>query len=98
MADGVALAEELLDEFLIDDGDGRRLEGVLQGEAATHDDVGADGIEILRCAFYPRCSLVQIRIALDFYARSPVVFFHGGVSGEADFDHAGDGMKPVDDG
>ena len=30
MADGVAVAEELLDEFLVDDGDGRRIERVLR--------------------------------------------------------------------
>ena len=98
MADGVALAEELLDEFLVDDGDGRRIQRVLRREAAAHDDAGADGVEVLRGAFHPGCAFVQVRIALNLYARSPVVLLHRRVGGEADFDNAGNGMEAVNDG
>ena len=49
----VAIAEEQLDEFLIDDGDGRRMHGVLRHEAATHHDTRADGVEVLRSGFHP---------------------------------------------
>jgi len=35
MADGIAVAEELLDELLIDDCNGRRIQRVLRSEAST---------------------------------------------------------------
>ena len=98
MADGVAVAEELLDELLIDDGDGRRIQRVLRREAAAHDDVGADGVEVLRGAFHPGCAFVEVGIALNLYARSPIVRLHWRVGGEADFENAGNGVEAVDDG
>ena len=83
MADGVALAEELLDEFLVDDGDGRRIQRVLPLEAAAHDDAGADGVEVLRGAFHPGSTFIQVRLALNFYAGSPIVRLHRRVGGKA---------------
>ncbi len=65
MADRIAFAEELLDEFLIDDGDGRRIQRVLRREAAAHDDTRADGVEVLRGAFHPGSTFVQVRLALN---------------------------------
>ena len=53
MADGIAVAEELLDELLIHDRDGRRIQRVLRSKSAAHDDVRAHGIEVLRGAFHP---------------------------------------------
>ena len=67
-------------------------------EAAAHHDVGADGVEVLRGAFHPGCAFVQVRLALNFYARSPVVVLHGRVGGEADFENAGNGVEAVNDG
>ncbi len=71
MADGIAVAEELLDELLVDDGDRRCIQRVLQCEAAAHDDMGSDRIEVFRRAFHPRCAFVDVRIALNLYARVP---------------------------
>jgi hypothetical protein len=42
MADRIACPEELLDELLIDDGDGRRVQRVLRREAAAHDETRPD--------------------------------------------------------
>ena len=66
MADRIALAEKLPDELLVDDGDGRRMHRVLRREATPHDDTRADGSEVLRCAFHPGRSFIQVRLALDF--------------------------------
>src|SRR5215469_18316758 len=98
MADWVALPEELLDEFLVDDGDWQRIQRILRPEAATHDDPGADGVEVLGGTFHPGCAFVQVRLALNLYAGSPIVLLHWRVSGQADFENSGKGMEPVYDG
>src|ERR1700739_909614 len=98
MADRVAFAEELLDEFLVDNGDWGPIQSVLQRETAAHDNVGADRVKVLRGTFHPRRAFVQVGLALDFYTRSPVVLLHGRVGGEADLDDAGDGGEAVNDG
>ena len=97
MADGVALAEELFDELLVDDGDGRRMQRVLPREAAAHHHVRADGVEVLRGAFHPGSTFIQVRLALNLYARSPIVVLHWSVGGEADFENAGNGVEAVYD-
>src|SRR5581483_245877 len=94
----VAIAEELLHEFLIDDGDGRRIQRVLPGEAAPHDDSSADGIEVFRRALHPGCAFVKVRLTLNLYARSPVVLFHWRIGCEADFENSGNGMEAIYDG
>jgi hypothetical protein len=58
MADRIALVEELLDELQIDDGHGCRFQRVLRREAATHDDMCADGVEVLSCAFHPGSTFI----------------------------------------
>src|SRR5580704_8126915 len=98
MPDRVSFAEELLDELLIDDSDGRSTQRVLQLEAAAHDNVCADRIEVLRSAFHPGCALVQVLFALNFYARPPIVRLHRSVGGEADFHNTGNGVELIDDG
>src|SRR5215472_12334487 len=98
MANGIALVEELLDEFLVDDGHRRRIQLVLRREAASHDDMCANGVKVLRGAFHPGSSFIQIRLALNFYARSPVVLLHWRVGGKPDFENAGNGVEAVDDG
>src|SRR6059058_1979313 len=85
MADRVAISEELLDEFLVHDRDGRRIQRVLRLKTAPHHDPGTDRIKVFRRALYPRCAFVQIRLSLDLYAGSPIVLFHWRVGGEADF-------------
>ena len=98
MADRVALAEELFDEFLVDDGDGRRIQRVLPREAAAHDDAGADRVEVLRGAFHPGSTFIQVRLALNFYAGSPIVRLHWRVGGKPDFENAGNVVEAVYDG
>ncbi len=61
MADGIAVAEELLHKFLVDDGDGRRIQRVLRCEAAAHNHVRAHGIEVLRSAFHPGRAFIEVR-------------------------------------
>src|SRR5215469_7785940 len=98
MADRVAAAEELLDEFLVDHRDRRRVQRVLQREAAAHDDVGANRVEVLRRALHPGCTFVQVRFALNLYARSPIVLLHWRIGREADFENTGNGVEAVYDG
>src|SRR5262245_1308943 len=98
MADRIAGAEKLLGELLIDDGDGRRMQCVLRREAAPHDEARADGVEVLRGAFHPRSTLVQVRLALNLDAGSPVVRLHWRVGGEADFENAGNRVEAVFNG
>src|ERR1700722_4476557 len=97
MADGVALAEEQLDELLIDDGDRWRSRRVLQREAAAHDNMGANRIEVFRGTLHPGCTFVDIRIALHLYPRPPIVRLHWRVGSEADFDNTGDLVEAKDD-
>src|SRR5262249_2809968 len=98
MANRIAVAEKLLDELLIDDGDGRRMQRVLRREAAPHDDTRPDGVEVLRGAFHPGRTFVQVRLALNLDAGSPVVLLHWRVGGEADFENAGNGVEAVFNG
>src|SRR5262245_45299129 len=95
MADRIAGAEKLLGELLIDDGYRRRVQCVLRREAAAHDDARADGVEVLRRAFHPRSPLVQVRLALNLDAGSPVVLLHWRVGGEADVENARNGVEAV---
>src|SRR6266568_6821983 len=83
---------------MIDDGNGRRVQRVLRSEAAAHDDVGADGVEVLRGAFHPGCTFVDVCLALNLYARSPIVLLHWRVGGETDFENAGNAVETVYDG
>ena len=98
MPDGTAVAEELLDEFPVDDGDRGGVRRVLPREAAAHDHVRSDRIEVLRRRLHPGCGFVQVRIALNLYTRVPVVRLHGRVSRDADFENPGNAMEPVNDG
>jgi hypothetical protein len=59
MADGDAVAEELLAELLMDDGDGRRIQRVLRRETEVHDDMSADGVEVLRVPFTQEARLFR---------------------------------------
>src|SRR5262249_48218635 len=97
MADRIALAEELLDELLIYDGDGRRMQRILRREAAAHDHTCADGVKVLRSAFHPRRTFIQILLALNLDAGSPVVLLHWRVRGKADLDNARNGVEAVFD-
>jgi hypothetical protein len=61
MADRIAIPGELLNEFLVDDGDGRRVQCALGVRPWCLTTVGPHGVEVFRCALDPGGAFVQIR-------------------------------------
>jgi len=53
-----------------------------------HQNMRADGVEVLGIALDKRRALVQIGLALHLHAGAPVVVFHGRIRSDANFHDA----------
>src|SRR5262249_24225179 len=91
----VGASEEFLCKHLVDDRDGRHRWRIHRLDSAARYDSSSNGIEILRVRFYPGRPFIQVWLALDLYACTPIIVFHGCVYAEADVYDTGQGVEAL---